>query len=466
MDSSSYYTKDYKFENEILKTKEMLDSLKNNRSFARSFLLHMKKEMPPEFYVQLIRKYPELEDLVTENIKVEKETNTKNRNHIKCDDPSCDCTTLTYDQMIEKTRAILNTIKHNKELSRKFLESVMQKLPTELLTQFGQMFPEVLEITGTAFGDGKSQCQGTDIFDELFDRTQQLLSQNIPNAQYVAWLELYEKSPKIPITYPLTKLAKTGYFCFVRTLEGSNPIILDFSSEFDTDVMTSPSSTDGYPHLCPFLQKYNKFAYKFAYPIMKPSNLELIKKYTNKVISIGCGNGYPECELQRIGIDTLCFDIKLPNAKDHKFTDILIGSAEKLEENQKHTLMLSWPPQAGHPGSEMSEKCVLNYRGNIIIYLGEPEVTSEKNMISQTKGANSTATIEFFAALKTRGFKLVEWEALAQVPHLHGYIFIYKRYCSVCSGDVKSQCAGCKKVKYCSQKCQIKDWPTHKKSCQ
>lgn len=41
-----------------------------------------------------------------------------------------------------------------------------------------------------------------------------------------------------------------------------------------------------------------------------------------------------------------------------------------------------------------------------------------------------------------------------------------KNICTVCSKESINRCSICKKIYYCSQKCQIKDWPEHKKSCQ
>jgi hypothetical protein len=42
-----------------------------------------------------------------------------------------------------------------------------------------------------------------------------------------------------------------------------------------------------------------------------------------------------------------------------------------------------------------------------------------------------------------------------------------KSVCDKCNMIVKDikRCAKCKKVKYCSQQCQISDWPTHKINC-
>lgn len=39
------------------------------------------------------------------------------------------------------------------------------------------------------------------------------------------------------------------------------------------------------------------------------------------------------------------------------------------------------------------------------------------------------------------------------------------RHCHVCSTETTSKCAGCKKIYYCSQKCQKADWKEHKKVC-
>jgi len=37
--------------------------------------------------------------------------------------------------------------------------------------------------------------------------------------------------------------------------------------------------------------------------------------------------------------------------------------------------------------------------------------------------------------------------------------------CRVCNNNGTKNCARCKKVKYCSRECQVKDWPNHKPNC-
>ena len=64
----------------------------------------------------------------------------------------------------------------------------------------------------------------------------------------------------------------------------------------------------------------------------------------------------------------------------------------------------------------------------------------------------------------THGDSILLNRNLAPAPHPSGRYMRHTCFCCGVEGSLL-QCGRCKSVTYCSKKCQIRDWPNHKKTC-
>ena len=87
---------------------------------------------------------------------------------------------------------------------------------------------------------------------------------------------------------------------------------------------------------------------------------------------------------------------------------VAIGNWKMVRRHQDHALMLCWPPM-----SRLAEKTLRAYRGNRLIYIGEPE-------------GGCCATDRFFAEIAAR-WREVQTIALPQWWGLHDALWFYER---------------------------------------
>jgi hypothetical protein len=88
------------------------------------------------------------------------------------------------------------------------------------------------------------------------------------------------------------------------------------------------------------------------------------------VVEIGCGHGYWARLLRDAGADVIAYDHKLP-PKKQRWTDLKKGGPEVLSDHSERALMLCYPDDFEDCGESMAEKCLLRYRGNTIVHIGE-----------------------------------------------------------------------------------------------
>jgi SAM-dependent methyltransferase len=191
---------------------------------------------------------------------------------------------------------------------------------------------------------------------------------------------------------------------------------------------------------------------EYAWGIPTQHALETIAKYA-PILELGAGSGYWAYLLRKKGVDILAYDRSPPSLRPKRawhgkqWTGVVYGRARKAAKHPDRTLLLCWPPQAPWSRTEsyrtimkttiefknlrrLQRKAKLRerpamaqerfsfdalaaYRGEHVIYIGEPE-------------GGVTATREFFALLAR------DWECIDQVtlPHwrpIRDDLFVYRR---------------------------------------
>lgn len=151
-----------------------------------------------------------------------------------------------------------------------------------------------------------------------------------------------------------------------------------------------------------------------------------------KIVEIGAGRGYWASLIIAAGGDVICYDENPPspttennwapprvsepfeyagdiNIEKHVFTDVLAGGPEKAADHADRALLLCWPIY----DSPMAYDCLRQYRGNLLIYVGEGRW-------------GCTADDQFFDLLES------EWEkihliAIPRWDNLGDNLVVYKR---------------------------------------
>jgi len=108
--------------------------------------------------------------------------------------------------------------------------------------------------------------------------------------------------------------------------------------------------------------------------------IELIKKRGRSIVEQGAGNGHWQAALMKAGITIRSFD----NKSDLPVRGLLVqgsnvenGSIEKLKQWSRHRfdLLLVYPP----PTSQFAFECARAYRGDCLLYVGEPRGGANAN---------------------------------------------------------------------------------------
>ena len=117
-----------------------------------------------------------------------------------------------------------------------------------------------------------------------------------------------------------------------------------------------------------FSQRTN-LAVEFAWAIPNDEALNAIKALGMPIVEIGAGSGYWAKLLQDMGVGIVPIDSEpIPNSYVTKrYTDIIQGSVELLEQYPNHALMLCWPPY----DKPMAADALKAYLGKTVIYIGE-----------------------------------------------------------------------------------------------
>lgn len=115
---------------------------------------------------------------------------------------------------------------------------------------------------------------------------------------------------------------------------------------------------------------------KYALAVPSQEALDVIARHS-PLIEIGAGGGYWAYLLKKQGAEILPFDIEPPHKCNNSYRGnqpmewvlILQGGPEQLKKFKDRTLFLCWPPH----GDNMALKCLKAYKGDVFLYIGEPE---------------------------------------------------------------------------------------------
>lgn len=118
---------------------------------------------------------------------------------------------------------------------------------------------------------------------------------------------------------------------------------------------------------------------KFAWAIPNDRALDLLSRNA-PIVEMGAGRGYWAWVLRNGGVDIDAYDGfergGFGYTATHVWTDVTPGGPEILSEYPKdHTLFLCWPPY----DDMFAVQCLIEYRGNDIIYIGESSMGCTAN---------------------------------------------------------------------------------------
>jgi hypothetical protein len=113
-----------------------------------------------------------------------------------------------------------------------------------------------------------------------------------------------------------------------------------------------------------WLRLKSTIASHFSWAVPTQRSIDAIKRYTDRVIEIGCGSGYWAWLMEQAGIDVIAFDAMLP---PFAWYTVHLGNEVEVLLHSDRTLFLCWPPW----NSEMASNSLSFYKGSCIIYVGE-----------------------------------------------------------------------------------------------
>jgi len=155
---------------------------------------------------------------------------------------------------------------------------------------------------------------------------------------------------------------------------------------------------------------------KYSWAIPDENALKVISKYS-PIVEVGAGTGYWASLLQFMDVDITPFDAFPPNKiqnvfhdRNNVWTNVHRGGAKVLSKfDSSYSLMLCWPPY----NSPMAMKCLSNFNGDTLIYIGE-------------SGSGCTGSKNFHRELELR-WERVEFCPLHQWVGLHDGLYVYRR---------------------------------------
>lgn len=145
----------------------------------------------------------------------------------------------------------------------------------------------------------------------------------------------------------------------------------------------------------------------YGWSIPFPMTIEAIAEVCGgKIVEMGAGKGYWANILHQYGIDIIAYDIDFQH--DVKYHQVLPGNPLNLNDHPDRTLLLVWPPFR----TPMAMECLQNYKGDMVIYVGEFE--------------GCTGNQDFHDTLTK------EWDEVANIPNanwngIYDSALIYKR---------------------------------------
>jgi hypothetical protein len=111
---------------------------------------------------------------------------------------------------------------------------------------------------------------------------------------------------------------------------------------------------------------------KYAFAIPGEEGLACVARYA-PIVEMGAGTGYWARCLRDRGVDVVAYDEMGEQWSAYfrgsrLWTEVASGGPEQLGEHPDRTLLLCWPD----PWSGMDEAALRAYRGDHLVYVGEP----------------------------------------------------------------------------------------------
>jgi len=177
--------------------------------------------------------------------------------------------------------------------------------------------------------------------------------------------------------------------------------------------------TPGVAQLLDLDERRRQLASLYSWAIPTGAALDILARYA-PLVECGAGMGYWAALLRARGVDVTACDLAPPgrNARNRyhergrpPWTEIQRrSSAEAARRHADRSLVLCWPPYEGDPASYAVLRA---YRGDIVVYIGEPE-----------EGA--TGSVRFHRELRLN-WTPVEALELPHWPRLRDGVVVYRR---------------------------------------
>jgi hypothetical protein len=177
--------------------------------------------------------------------------------------------------------------------------------------------------------------------------------------------------------------------------------------------------TPGLAQLLDLDERRRELASLFAWAIPTEAAIDLLARYA-PLVECGAGTGYWTALARARGADVIACDVAPPGRKSRNsfhrrargpWTAIQRGaSAAIARRHADHSLVLCWPP---HDDDAASYAVLRAYRGNVVIYVGEPD-----------EGA--TGSVRFHRELRLN-WTPIEALDLPHWPRLRDRVVVYRR---------------------------------------
>lgn len=167
----------------------------------------------------------------------------------------------------------------------------------------------------------------------------------------------------------------------------------------------------------------SRYTHTYAYAVPTERALFTINRFA-PIIEIGAGTGYWSWLLRQLGTDIVCFDAQPPTrgSDDNRFhrasvcwTEVLPGDERVIDRYPGRTLFLCWPPT----GDSMASRTLLNYRGEIFLYVGELPVAN---------GAKACTGDDRFFQLLTDSWTQVQTVPLPNWEFCWDRLYVFRRH--------------------------------------
>jgi len=149
----------------------------------------------------------------------------------------------------------------------------------------------------------------------------------------------------------------------------------------------------------------------YAWAVPMPYVIHRIAEAFDAVVEIGAGTGYWAWQLRQAGVAVYAYDEHpYANAQaNHYWSEIARGGPECATQHPDAALLLCWPPY----DNPMARDALRAYKGNHLIYVGEPE-------------GGCTGDDAFHRKLRY-GWTLTQEYEIPQWDGIHDRVFFYER---------------------------------------